>query len=278
MYKIRTLLIFIIFLFLSGSCLALEAVRIDFIDVGDSGDAILIKTLDNNALIDSGGLLYGYGLMEYLGKHNAVKLDYFIITHPHLDHMAGAFFIIPRIAINQIYDNGQELSDGDDIYRWYRKLVRTRGNYLSLKAGDRLKMGDVFLEVLWPDKPNITNSANANSLVIMLEYKDFRCLLAADLNNIGERQLLLKGLNLKSQILKLGHHGYFDATSKEFLEAVSPRCAIITVDANNIRGAPSEATLNLLKEKGIKLYRTDKNGHVVVLVDEKGNFRITTEK
>lgn len=278
MKKTRSLALFIIFLFSANLCLAEEVIRINFIDVGDTGDAIFIKTPNHNVLIDAGGLLYGQKMLEYLRANNVKKITYFIISHPHLDHMAGAFFIIPQFEIYEIFDNGQDLDDNEDAYRWYKKLVRTRGNYHILKANDILKIDGIVLEVLWPDKPNVSSSSNANSLVIMLKYKNFRCLFTSDLNNIGEKRLLENAPGLKTNILKVAHHGYFDATSKEFLNAASPQYAIISVDVKNIRGAPSEATLNLLKEKGIKIYRTDKNGNIVIAVDENGRFKIRTQR
>jgi competence protein ComEC len=277
MKKIITLVIIIIFLFLATFAFAAEALKISFIDVGD-GDAILIQTPNQNALIDTAGLLYGQKLSEYLKENNAVKLNYLIITHPHLDHMGGAFFIVPELAIGEIFDNGQDLDDNEDIYRWYKKLIRKRDNYRILKAGDSLSMDGASLEVLWPKQPNQHKSFNANSLVIMLNYKKFNCLLTGDFNQLGEKELLQEGLDLKANLLKVGHHGYFDATSSAFLDAVSPQIAIISVDAKNIRGAPSEVTLKQLNERKIKVYRTDKNGNIVVTVEKNGKFKVTTQR
>lgn len=277
MKRITLLNAIVVFLFLANLCFAQDDLRINFIDVGE-GDAILIQAKNNNALIDTGNLLSGPKLVEFLKKNNAVKLKYLIITHPHPDHMAGAFFIVPQFAIGEIFDNGQALNKDEDIYRWYGQLVRQRANYRVLKTSDIIKLDDVILEVLSPDRPGFFSSPNANSLLIMLTYKNFRCLITGDFNNIGEKKLLEKNLNLKAQILKLGHHGFFDATSRAFLEAVSPAIAVISVDANNIRGAPSQSTLSLLQEKGIKIYRTDRDGNIIVSVDKNGKFSVITER
>jgi len=277
MKKIRLLVTIIIFLFLTTFAFAAEALKISFIDVGD-GDAILIQTPNQNTLIDAGGLLYGQKLSEYLKENNAVKLNYLIITHPHLDHMGGAFFIVPELPIGEIFDNGQDLDDNEDIYRWYKKLIRRRANYHTLKAGDSLSMDGVSLGVFWPKQPNQHKSFNANSLAIMLKYKKFKCLFTGDFNQLGEKELLPEGLDLKANLLKVAHHGYFDATSSAFLDAVSPQIAVISVDADNLRGAPSEVTLKQLNERRVKVYRTDKNGNIVVTVQENGQFLINTQR
>jgi competence protein ComEC len=268
----------IILPFLVSFSFAAEEYRINFIDVGDSGDAVLIQSSHNNALIDCGGLLFGHRLVEFLKNNKVGQLDYLIISHPHIDHMGGAFFILPELTIKDIFDNGENLDDNDDVYRWYRKLIRGKNNYHILKAGDTLKMDDMLLEVIWPEEPNETPSFNANSLVVMLKYKNFRCLLTGDLNNIGEKKLLGKGADLKTDILKVGHHGYFDATSPQFLNAAATRYAIISVDKDNIRGAPSRQTLELLKGKGISILRTDINGTIVISVDKNGKFIVITER
>lgn len=118
MRKIK--LLFILILLLTNICNAEDYIKIHFIDLYTEGDAILIQTHNNNAIIDTGGLLSGYKLKEYLEKNNVEGFKYLIITHPHPDHMGGAFFIVPEFEIKEIFDNGCDLGDNEDIYRWYK--------------------------------------------------------------------------------------------------------------------------------------------------------------
>lgn len=82
----------------------------------------------------------------------------------------------------------------------------------------------------------------------------------------GERELLKREVNLKADLLKVGHHGAEDATSEEFLEAVSPGIAVISVDKDNFWGYPSARVLQRLKKAGVKVYRTDREGDIVLSI------------
>lgn len=163
----------------------------------------------------------------------------------------------------------------EDVYRWYKTLVRKSPNYAILKKGDKLRLKDINLDILWPASTK-QGSFNENSLVIKLGDNNFHCLFAGDINKITEESILSEKLSLKSNILKVGHHGYMDATREEFLEAVSPEVAIIS--AGHQEKAPSDVTLGLLKKKKIKIFRTDTDGNIIVTVEKKGHFTIRTEK
>ena len=271
------LILFIIYAFSSQS----QNLKIHFLDVGE-GDSILIQTPKGKAvLVDTGNLITGFKVVEYLQKNGIQNLDYLVLTHPHLDHIGGTFFILQMINVKKIYDNGQDLSqliESFDVYRWYEQLVRENDNYRVLKLGDEFLVDGVKFKILWPPYPFIFSDFNTNSLVIMVEYKKFRCLLSGDLTELGENELLKRGVDIKADILKVAHHGSKDATSEEFLKAVSPSISIISVNRDNIRGYPSEEILRRLKNLGIKIYRTDLNGNVIITVEESGRYSIETER
>jgi len=256
-----------------------QPLKIHFIDVGE-GEATLIETPNaENILIDSGNLITGFKLMKYLNQRNIERIDHLILTHPHLDHIGGSFLIAQSFPVENVYDNGEDLSDllpGADIYRWYSELIRKRANYRALGASDRLLAGGLTLELLWPGKPFLGSDFNINSLVVMIKYKAFRCLLMADATVEVEKALLKKG-ELGAKLLKVGHHGSNDASHSEFLRAVSPEVSIISVNKNNIRGYPAEEVLVRLREVGSSVYRTDRDKTVIVTVDEQGNFLVSKE-
>lgn len=251
--------------------------NIDFIDAGE-GDSILIRTPHGkNILIDTGNLITGYKVLGYLRKRDVHSLDYLILTHPHPDHIGGVFIIAQMMKAAKIYDNGYDLGGAtDDLYRWYCELIRDRTEYAVLQAGDILKVDGVVLSLLWPYMDSGLSGFNENSLVIGLEYKGFRCLLMGDATIPVEKELLAKKKDLKADILKVGHHGHSDASSGEFLESVSPRIAIISVNKENIRGYPSKNVIRDLEALGIKVYRTDEDGGISVDVKRDGDFKIRT--
>ena len=278
MRKIWILLIFasfVIFTALANS----PPLKIHFLDVGE-GDSILIEAPNGEAaLIDAGNLITGLDIVKYLEKNNIYELEHLIFTHPHLDHIGGAFFVLQMVGAENVYDNGEnllELAKRSDVYRWYNDLARKSNKYSVLRAGDSLSLGEVKLKVLWPSQPLIFSDFNANSLVIMVKYKTFKCLLTGDLTFPAEAELLKKESRLEVDVLKVGHHGFNDASSEEFLRAVSPKIAVISVNKGNIRGYPSQETIMRLKNMGIEVYRTDKGGNIVVYVEDNG--KIVVEK
>ncbi len=256
------------FPFLSTPASSDETGRIHFIDVGE-GDSILLEIEGRSALIDTGNLISGPRLVKYLKGKGIEKLDYLILTHPHPDHIGGVFFILPALKVEKIYDNGQELAGVRKtcaIYRWYEDLVRKRKDYAVLISGNSLTLGSLTLEVLWPSEVPTSSDFNAFSLLIMVKGDGFSCLLTGDLTTAGERELLKREVSLKADVLKVGHHGAEDATSQEFLEAVSAGIAVISVDKDNFWGHPSARVLQRLKKAGVKVYRTDREGDVVLSI------------
>ncbi len=255
---------------------------IHFIDVGD-GDAILVQTpQQDNVLIDTGNLLNGPDLLNYLREQGVDRLDSLVITHPHLDHIGGVFLILSMLESDKVYDNGHSLGSSietDDILRQYLQQVRKHKNYEILSASDSFRVGEVSFKVLSPREEVLSSSDfNTNSLVIMMQYKTFRALLMGDATLLTEKNLLGQGLDLRASLLKVGHHGSNDASGNEFLKAILPVTAIVSVDANNMHGYPSDATLQRLQAQGIEVYRTDLQGNIVVRVDETGSSRINIQK
>lgn len=274
----RIILILILFLIGCVDCPAKDYyLKIHFVDIGE-GDSILIQAKNEFALIDTGNLLSGHKLIDYLKENDVPAIKHLIITHHDLDHIMGVFFIMPKFKVENVYDNGFNLDTSHDaILAYYEKLFRLKENYHALKEGDVLKLGLVTLEIIWPPDLPLSGSFNHNSLVIMLRYKDFRCLLTADMDRAAETELLKKGLDLRSDILKVAHHGANDANTEDFIKKVNPKSAIISVDHNNVRGYPDRRVLDLLGGENITTYRTDKSGSIIVAINSKTDYVILPE-
>jgi competence protein ComEC len=273
----------LLFLAFCGICFFSEAknLRIHFIDAGQ-GDAILIETPQGkSALIDTGNLITGFKVSEYLKKQNINSLDYLIFSHMHPDHIGGAFFILQTIKVNKIYDNGEDLTEiakNSDLHRWYVELARNNDAYAILKAGDKFLLDGVEFRVLWPPLPSGFSNFNTNSLVIMIEYAKVRCLLSGDLTTEAQKQLIKKEGNIKADILKVPHHGADEALCEEFLKKVSAHIAVISVDKDNVKGYPCATTFKKLRNSAIIIYRTDIDKDIVIEVAENGEISLVPDK
>ena len=257
-----------------------QNLKIHFLDVGE-GESTLIETpRGRTVLVDSGNFITGFKVANYLKDRKINSLDYLILTHPHLDHIGGVFFIIQMLKVDKVYDNGQDLTSlikSSDLYRWYQQLVRKDNNYAILKAGDTFELDGVKFATIWPPQPSIFSGLNANSLVIMLDYKDFRCLLTADINTDVEAVLLKRKIDLRANILKVAHHGSINSNSLEFLKAVSPAISIISINKDNIRGYPSPLVIERFKSIRSRVYYTYKSGNILISVENNNKITIIEE-
>jgi beta-lactamase superfamily II metal-dependent hydrolase len=278
--KICFILVLAFYFLLSSPLFCLEKdLKIHFIDVGE-GDAILIQTPQGKTiLIDTANPVTAFRVIEYLKNIGIQELECLILTHPHLDHIGGAFSILQSVKVNNIYDNNQdltEISQAIDTYRWYKELLSGFKNYNTLNIGNKIKIDGLTLDVLWPPQQLIFSDFNSNSIVVMLRYKDFKCLLTGDLTSQAEKEVIKQGLDLKADVLKVGHHAAQDASSLEFLSVVSPKISIISVNKNNIRGYPSKKILQRLKALPSTVYSTSINGNIIMKVNEEGKIEILT--
>jgi len=114
---------------------------------------------------------------------------------------------------------------------------------------------------------NTRNDINNNSLVFRLEYGNFRMLFTGDAGAEAEARILADGADVRADVLKVGHHGSAYSSTPEFIRAVSPRYAIISVGRDNLFGHPAPSTLATLEGAGAAIFRTDQNGEARVTSD-----------
>ena len=269
-------LIFVLVLFSPVIFAADDNIELHFIDAG-GGDAIFFRLPDGkNMLVDTGSPVAGPGLVDYLRSIGTRRIDHLIFTHLHGDHIGGMFNVLSEFEVGNFYDNG--FSDfSTPMYGDYLMSVRKDlSKYNVLQAGEQLSFDGVKVDVINPMLPP-TGNLNEDSIVLRVRYGGITILLARDIGVLGERRFLDIGTELKSHILKVGHHGDDDASSEEFLAAVRPQAAVITVSAGNKYRRPRQGALERLKAAGIKVYRTDLNGHIILKTDGKV-FSLHTEK
>jgi competence protein ComEC len=248
------------------------------LDIGQ-GDAILIRAAGQTVLVDTGDIGTRDKLVEYIKKEGITTIDKVIITHPHADHLGGMLGILENFKVSQIYDSGQTTTTA--LYRKYLSLVQKKEiPFTVLTAGTEIEITDeIKLKVFAPEKPFITESElNNNSVVTKLMYRNFSMLLTGDAEKESEaRMLKAYRTELKSNVLKVGHHGSNTSSSVDFLKAVAPEVAVISLGANNDYHHPHPTTLKRYEEAKVKVYRTDTNGTVTINSDGK-TYTVTKEK
>lgn len=240
--------------------------KVHFLSIGQA-DSILVQQGNKNLLIDGGYWMSGRPILRYLKNIGVNKLDYLIVTHPHNDHIGGLPRIINNIPIENVIINNKNPYKTRRYYKKHNqllKMINKRGiNLIHPVAGKTFKIGDFKLRIVAPNGENYER-INNYSIVIKLIYKNNSFLFAADAEEYSEMEMLKHNRDIKADVLKVGHHGSCTSSSEEFLRAVSPKYAVISVGYNSFYGQPDKCVLDRLNNIGATLYRTDKRGTIIV--------------
>ena len=240
---------------------------ITFLDVGQGDSALIECPSGFTMLIDGGGSInYPVGdevLAKVLLWKNIREIDVVVATHSHSDHALGLMEIMDDIKIQHLIINPLEEEDYNDLL----SLARTYGISINQSEHTTIKVEDeLHIECIYPNALHQYIDANNSSVVLKMAYQNQVFLFMGDLESNGEKILLEEGHDLKSDFIKIGHHGSSTSTSKELIERVSPTYAIISVGENNHFNHPSKETINLLEEKNIEVLRTDLHGAIEVKI------------
>jgi len=240
-----------------------------FFDVGQ-GDAIFIKSPEGHRILIDGGpdtlILERLSEEMFFWERN---IDLIVLTHLHDDHVGGLIDVIPRYNIDFILWNGL-LADNSVSQAWERVLKDTDSNIKIAKAGQRIKGKSFYIDVLYPFKQEEVSDLNLSSIVLRMVSDNGTIIFMGDAYKSNEKDLIKKEdfcrqnnhylcsfVVLKSDVLKVGHHGSRTSTSNEFLKRVNPKIAVISAGKNNSYGHPHKETLEILKNHGIRVFRTD---------------------
>ncbi|MCX8129953.1 MAG: MBL fold metallo-hydrolase [Clostridia bacterium] len=246
---------------------------VHFIDVGQ-GDSILVMTPSKKVvLIDAAAENRKNEVVSYLKKLDIKLIDILIATHPHDDHVGGMSEVIKKFSIQEaiLPEAPFENNDSRDFIEALRAKKITGS---TVSPGYCIKLDNVSFQVFAPCSKNYYY-INNYSLVIKIVYGKSSFLLAGDAQFSSEEQMLSEGYNLKADVLKVGHHGSEGSSSIEFLNAVRPRYAVISVGKLNPYGHPNNAVIDRIKSIGAKVLRTDIEGDIILISD--GN-RIIADK
>ena len=237
-----------------------DTLYVHYIDVGQ-GDSIFIKVGDCDILIDAGTANYGTTVSNYLKSQSVDDIELMINTHPDADHCGGLTTVLNNYVVEEVWMS-KNTSKTTTAYKNFTSAVTKEG--LTAKKPNK---GTVYtyeyltLTVIYSE--NVSGDTNNSSIVVMLEYGNFKFLFTGDVGEEVEPTLISSGYDLDCDVLKVGHHGSKYSSTTAFLNAVKAEYGVICVGAGNSYGHPTSATLNRLSSAGVSVYRTDKNGNVV---------------
>lgn len=269
------------FLCLSCSCILIISIifistkpptlQIHFIDVGQ-GDACLIITPNHHSiLIDTGGSInsdYDIGThidIPYLHHYKITSLDYLILSHLDKDHSGDANSILQKIPVKHLIISKEGLENyANELQIPINNPILE--NAIVAKENMSFSLDNINFQFLQLDN-NLLKSSNEASNVIKLTYHNFSALFTGDLPQQDELNLISANKNLQANVLKIAHHGSNTSSSEEFLRAVKPQLAIISVGKYNHFNHPSPDVIARLHQLSINILRTDENGAIIISTD-----------
>lgn len=239
-----------------------DGIKIHYIDVGQ-GDSELIQIGDKNILIDAG--TSDKKALDYLKSIKVTKLDYVIATHPHEDHIGSMDDVIKACDVGIFY--APKVTQTTKTYENMIKALKDKNLKITVpKVGDTLTIGDAELTFLAPNNSKY-DDLNNYSIVCRLKYGNTSFLFMGDAQDVSESEILQKQLDIKSDVLKVGHHGSHSSTTQAFLDKVNPKYAVISCGKDNDYGHPHKETVTKLNDKNINVFRTDLEGTIIALSD-----------
>jgi competence protein ComEC len=251
--------------------------QVVFLDVGQ-GDAAIVRSAGRTALIDAGGSV-GRGpdpglasVLPLLEALRVRKLDLVVLSHPHPDHYGGLEAVLAELPVAELWDTGQAEAEGVGPAAQLLGRVRAAGGKVLAPAAlcDRVRaLGRVAIEVLAPcPRFDEGYGPNDNSFVLRLRHGRRSFLFTGDIEQAGEQALLARhGAALRSDVLKVAHHGSRSSSTEPLLRAVAPWLAVVSAGRGNRFGHPHADVLARLARGARHTLRTDLVGGVEVLSD-----------
>lgn len=243
-----------------------------FLDVMQ-GDCELAVYDGKVILIDTGEDNQYDSVKTYLNSMDIKKIDYFIISHPHTDHMGGADNIIKDFEIGEIY-MPYAWSESTEMSKMLQAIDEKDYLIKIPYCGQKIDLGGCVIEFIGPVK--LYEDKNNMSLNVKIIHGDNTILYMGDTEKEAEMDLIASGCELDADLLKVGHHGSSTSSSEEFLNLVTPDYAVISCGTDNEYGHPHRETINNLRNMNTEIFRTDSMG-TIVAVSDGTKISVTTE-
>ncbi|MDO4261483.1 MAG: DNA internalization-related competence protein ComEC/Rec2 [Eubacteriales bacterium] len=242
------------------------------LDVGQ-GDAVFLELYDGTTFLCDGGStsvskVGTWRILPFLKAEGIQQVDYLMLSHMDQDHINGIRELLEGEKIRVGHALLPGLAAWDEAYEEMASLLAGAGiPILCLNTGDRLESEEIALTCLWPREGARSGDRNELSLVMEVEYGEFRMLLTGDIGESAERELCGLGLLEPVDVLKTAHHGSRYSSTAAFLKAVRPSVSVISCSASNRYGHPGEETLERLAAAGSAVRVTMDCGAVRVWTD-----------
>lgn len=246
-----------------------DIVTVHFIDVGQ-GDCTLIELPEDKfMLIDAGDNGKENVILNYLDEMNVTKIDYLVATHPHADHIGGMPEIIEKYDIGQIFMPNAEASS--KTFENMLDVIEDKNLYINTAYAGKNIFDDsgIKADIISPEKDRSYNDLNNCSAVVKLECGEKSFLFMGDAEKEIEDNISDSYAYLKSDVLKVGHHGSSTSSEYEFIKKVSPEYAVISCGKDNTYGHPHTETIDNLKKVDAEVLRTDELGTIKIETDGK---------
>lgn len=243
--------------------------EITVFDVGQ-GDAIFVETADGHQMLVDGGpddtVLAKLGEVMPIGDR---EIDLVVISHPHADHINGLVSVLERYQIDKIITSGVEYKSV--AYDALRGLIQSKNIETDIiDDKETFDFGGAKIDIFYPKKSfvgKLVKNVHDADVVLKVTEDERSILLTGDAEASAETEMISAGDDLRADVLKVGHHGSKTSSSEEFLDAVNPDYAVISVGAGNTYGHPHASVLRRLRDHGAKIFRTDENGDVTIRTD-----------
>lgn len=239
--------------------------EVHYIDVGQA-DCALLASDGHYMLIDGGNNEDAEEILSYLEELGVKKLDFVVGTHPHEDHIGSLDVVIESFDVGAVYM--PKITHTSQTFEDVLTAISDKG--LKVKTptpGSTFKFAGLPVEIIGP----VTEyrDFNNNSIVLRVTAGETRFLFTGDAEGMAEDDIRFAGYDVEAEVLKVGHHGSATSSTYEFLDAINPEYAVISVGVDNSYDHPEQETLDRLEAVGAKIYRTDLQGTIICRTNGK---------